>query len=779
MRYVERDKVPPPAWFASTEARRGRQDLIDFFEKGEAAVQQSRMATKTGTFDTSDSISDDRIEALLKLFDGRCAFCETPTGPDPIMHRFRPASNATPVSDTSTSHLYYAWLKDAWQNLYPLCRECEPQQVEHFPVSSGQRAPLPELEELRTFHDREDGRWPSFPLDENPVFVDPCYDRKLWRHFRFLPNGTVRGRDRRGRETIDHFKLDRPALVEARAEAFAEQLASLEEMFRGRDSEASQEYLGERRHTGAWHILLRELLQGALGQSRAPTDLDGALTSLRKLSDGYERMDRAIAALESETNPVTIAMGAAPPEIDISKLGARPKKTSAFPHKLTIRNFKSLEHLTLSMPPVPDAPPSTEAPAPSLLVLGENASGKSTLLEALALALMGIDRRLRLKLKAEHLVLDPQFLGSDRSPFNTAQVDLTYDDGTELSLKIVRDGQGRYSEGFHENGTSTTLPIFAYGAFRQYLKTERRNDLHRHVRSLFQADYLLSNPEKWLVRLNQSDFNMVTRALRSVFSIDGEFDVLERDDKRVFVVTHRGDGDARIVQRTPLSIVSSGFRSVLAMLCDIMQGLMNRQFNPEFQTLETARAVVLIDEIEAHLHPRWKLSIMTGLREALPHVFFIATSHDPLCLRGMAAGEVLVMEQTHGGESEAGLPVFTEALVDLPDNQGWTVQQLLTADFFQLRSTESATAEHKRARIEDILARGANTEEEREEVEEYLRQFSADLPIGDNDVHRIVQEAIQHYLAKRREATQVQLKALHGKTRQDIIDALMEFDALR
>ena len=69
--------------------------------------------------------------------------------------------------------------------------------------------------------------------------------------------------------------------------------------------------------------------------------------------------------------------------------------------------------------------------------------------------------------------------------------------------------------------------------------------------------------------------------------------------------------------------------------------------------------------------------------------------------------------------------------------------------------------------------------EEREEVEEYLRQFSADLPIGDNDVHRIVQEAIQHYLAKRREATQVQLKALHGKTRQDIIDALMEFDALR
>src|SRR3546814_20575292 len=62
-------------------------------------------------------------------------------------------------------------------------------------------------------------------------------------------------------------------------------------------------------------------------------------------------------------------------------------------------------------------------------------------------------------------------------------------------------------------------------------------------------------------------------------------------------------------------------------------------------SLANARALVLVDEIEAHLHPRWKLRIMKGLREALPNVTFIVTTHDPLCLRGLGANEVMVLRR--------------------------------------------------------------------------------------------------------------------------------------
>ncbi len=264
---------------------------------------------------------------------------------------------------------------------------------------------------------------------------------------------------------------------------------------------------------------------------------------------------------------------------------------------------------------------------------------------------------------------------------------------------------------------------------------------------------------------------MAVRAMRDVFSIDGEFDVLERRDDRVFVVQKLGEGEAGPLQHTPLTIVSSGFRAVLAMLCDIMQGLMDKRVNPEFSTLETARGIVLIDEIEAHLHPRWKMAIMTGLRRALPQVTFIATSHDPLCLRGMKPGEVLVLERIPGAQADTELPVFTQSLVDLPDNSHWTIEQLLTADFFQLRSTENADAERRLARMQDKLALGVTPAED-PELQAYLNDISGALPIGDSEVHRLVQEAVAIFLAEQRTATRERLKGLKEETRQAIVEAL-------
>jgi predicted ATP-binding protein involved in virulence len=59
-----------------------------------------------------------------------------------------------------------------------------------------------------------------------------------------------------------------------------------------------------------------------------------------------------------------------------------------------------------------------------------------------------------------------------------------------------------------------------------------------------------------------------------------------------------------------LNVASSGFRTVLAMVCDILQGLMDKRLSSQFARFEEARGVVLIDEVETHLHPRWKMQIM-------------------------------------------------------------------------------------------------------------------------------------------------------------------------
>ncbi len=769
MRFVERDRVPPPRWFYTKEAEQNRRDLQDFFSQTFEGLTQTRVdepAMKTAEIGLEQGLRDN----LVTLFDECCAFCETRVGDDAHVHRFRPIANAEPAVDTSTSHLYYAWLAEAWQNLYPICNDCRPDRTEYFPVKNDRRAPLPGPEAFEAFVVREDGRWPEFPLKEAHVFADPCYDEKLWRHFRFLPHGMIIGRDRTGRETIAQFKLDRNTLTRDREAAFRTRQFALEDVLAGTSDATPDRILGPdiAGFPGASLIYFREVLGIALGKARPSANIAGAIEQLTKLPDALDRLIDAIARLDAEEMDL-IAHEAADPE-ELTRAGYyAPPPSSALPAHLAIRNYKSLEKIDLS---VPDAPQTrTGSTAPSMLILGENAAGKSTILEALALALTPPGTRRMLRLDPSKLVLNPKFMGSNDPAPETAEITLTFPGGATRALNIRACGDA--GAGFSEDGAASDLPLFAYGAFRQYLDAERRNTRHRHIRSLFEPDELLSNPEKWLLRLSPSDFSMVARALRKVFSIEASYDVLARDADGVYVVSPMGtDGTS---SRTPLSVVSSGFRAVLAMLCDIMQGLMNPKINSDFESLETATGLVLIDEIESHLHPRWKVSIMTGLRKALPQVCFIATSHDPLCLRGMHKGEVLVLERVTE-PSEQGLPVTTQALVDLPDNQNWTIQQLLTADFFQLRSTEAVDSERNRAAAEDALARGERPEDN-PNIRAYLAEISATLPIGDTEVQRLVHEAIADYLAERRTATRARIGTLRDATKARILKALRGYDA--
>ena len=81
---------------------------------------------------------------------------------------------------------------------------------------------------------------------------------------------------------------------------------------------------------------------------------------------------------------------------------------------------------------------------------------------------------------------------------------------------------------------------------------------------------------------------------------------------------------------TPLSVsqLSDGERSIFAMVFDLTRRLV--QANPSMVSPTTeAEAVVLIDELELHLHPEWQRHIIAKLREAFPRCQFIATTHSP------------------------------------------------------------------------------------------------------------------------------------------------------
>ena len=93
------------------------------------------------------------------------------------------------------------------------------------------------------------------------------------------------------------------------------------------------------------------------------------------------------------------------------------------------------------------------------------------------------------------------------------------------------------------------------------------------------------------------------------------------------------------------------------------------------------RGIVMVDEIDLHLHPAWQMTVLKALAEALPNVQFIATSHSPLLVGSIEWMNVILMEP---GERQSSQPRRFEHPV-----HGLNADQILTSEFFGMKSTRA------------------------------------------------------------------------------------------
>ncbi len=759
MQYFDRKSVPPPALFRSPQARRAREALQQYLALAQKELRQTRPEGLDLNLDEDASVR----QALDQLFHGKCAFCES-TGWATV-HRFRPVGEALPVEEISTSHLYYLWLGNAWENLYPVCHDCAAlARPAMFPLA-GRRAPLPTPRDLAAYVKAGDGRWPSYPLKESPVFLDPCADMDLSAHLEVQANGVATPLSERALETSLQYNLLRPDLIRRRRLAFEGYFDRLLSALHpeSREYDAAPFQFDELEFGGSWYLLVRRL---------AMRRLPAATQSLGKTRIGplLFRNHRSFRQWKALRDLVTNMRESAVPFEQPAPQPSPPKLPPAIrPVVVELANYKSLERLRLEMPPAPRAADSARAPA--LLILGENAAGKSSLLEALALALCGPAVREGLVETPGDIPMKPGLMGGSKAkapPAATVSV-LFEDDSRHTTRRELRVS----ADGFVDTGDWQDHPplVFAYGAFRQYI----REDFDHHpLITLFRSERILPNPETWLLGLEEDAFDFVVRTLRDVLSIDGKFRVMRREPEpapgRCVMELRTADGKSSDM---PLRDASSGYRTVLAMVCDILRGLMvaypSEAFSPR-----TARATVLIDEIEAHLHPRLKMRIMDGLRKAFPGLSFIVTTHDPLCLRGMEDGEVVVLQRVarQASHTRSRMPVLVEQLVQLPDINQLTIEQLLTSDFFSLFTTDAPGIEQEFARTGDLLALG--TPPESGDWPELDRQIAETLPIGSTHIQRLLQSVLRDYLKERRGASADRIGALREEVRAEVLGILRQ-----
>lgn len=709
------------------------------------------------------TLDRDVLDALATLSYGKCPFCEQ-AGMRLQPYRFRPPAYATPMKRPEDKECYL-WLAFHWDNLFPICEGCLPQDKAYFPVDGPRAAPPESAPAL-------------FPtqgllLDEKPRLYFPGEVRTPALAFDIAVDGALLGRNRRAGLTISQFNLDRPDLVRRRAQALAGWISDMRRSplaffelnrWTGKDRAFRQAEFG-----GALYLLLRRIAD-KLAPRFDPSDPLSVERIIMTLNSWSHRDDFTAAVrdilrvLQREDADKARARRDA---VD-RRTAPAPRLARSQLRAATIENYKSLEAISFALPDPPPNPaagrdPDDLPPTPCLLILGENSTGKSSILEAIVLAAIPEDMRDELDLDGRGMTLNPEYMGEiSKISARDCRIALEFSDGGEASLAIgAKDGRMRTRARLK----GRRPPIFAYGAHRLFGRTRQRT-YARRIETLFRNDRQISNPEPWLSGLAKrrpEALDEVVSALRHIIRIDGDFrDIEVRPGKEgetgrcvINVRKKKPDGSEYIVPQR-LDIVSSGYRAVLALVCDVLEGLMDAAPRASPREARHGEAIVLVDEIEAHLHPRWKLQIVAGLRKALPRVTFIFTSHDPLCVRGMRDGEVMMLHryQNTGGDGASSMPEVVERVADFDSIETMTVEQLLTSEMFQLFSADDRRTDQAFAEVADLLARDRSSlgEEELAVLADFNAAIADGLPYGRTEVTRVVQEAVAEYLALRRTA---------------------------
>lgn len=96
--------------------------------------------------------------------------------------------------------------------------------------------------------------------------------------------------------------------------------------------------------------------------------------------------------------------------------------------------------------------------------------------------------------------------------------------------------------------------------------------------------------------------------------------------------------------RLPVGLLSDGVRNLVALVMDLAHRSV--RLNPHLgaKACEESRGIVLIDEVDMHLHPSWQQTVLPLLRRAFPHVQLIVTTHSHLVVSTVKSESIRVLE---------------------------------------------------------------------------------------------------------------------------------------
>ncbi|MEW5818375.1 MAG: ATP-binding protein, partial [Spirochaetota bacterium] len=412
-------------------------------------------------------------------------------------------------------------------------------------------------------------------------------------------------------------------------------------------------------------------------------------------------------------------------------------------------------------------------PYPWVTLLGENGCGKSTIIQSIGLLLAGPEGAQTLVPRPEGWLRDEEKPGKlsirihqgEKDPgqfgqkrifryygytfFLTGSAPLKIRNKVYTEPTIVEQPNKRLTwlrqNAFKSKGEGWFS--VGYGAFRRLTRSSQviipsLQPAARYTNFItqFNEDEPLSAFEQWMVYLDyriikekdkeaKKQKELGVAAINEILPGGTEFHGITSEGK----ILYRIGG-----QLVPTISMSDGYRSILALAGDLVWRLI--QAFPGSANPLQEEGVVLIDELDIHLHPAWQREIGGWLRKQFPNIQFIVATHSPIIAAGAGEDALTYKFTLSEGVSKA------EVVKDL---DAMAVDRILMSKAFGLVSPYSPVAQAKIDKYDQLMRKGQQRSPAEEEKLQLLLPFiKKAIPIGGPVEPGSTSEQIDKYIKK-------------------------------
>ncbi len=605
--------------------------------KSEKVIAEQNEIIKNKIYDLRNSTYNySEIGKKLELiYFNKCAYCESKLpSSSGVINQYRPKSRV----DGNSKHLGYYWLVYEWSNLLFVCPVCNRNKGTHFPI---------ENENDRVYEPKNTVEITQFlanksPLiDEKPLLLNPEIDEPK-EHLNYANDGRIHGKTVRGNLTIEILCLNREQLLFSRLQKVNEIKSILRQ---------SLFLFTENKTSKIAFIKYFDLVFDRIKQQSQP-ESEYSLLGYYMLQNFEEFF---INDFENE-NVKDLLRKAFHYYITKIELISEPSKdvyineSNILPYSLKqiqIENFRGIIKTGISNLPIDSQ---------WIFLAGNNGAGKTSVIQAIALGLWG---------QAD--TLDKQYENSN------------------IAIEINNNRQNIINNLKNSSNFTPFKYFVAYGPSRLSMQSDSSENAEikesSRTYNVFNDNGMLLNIESELSRWSQIEkfkarYESIKSLLIEILNIS-DIKVEEKNYKKLLYKEKEENGDSSY-NWLELKNIASGYRSIIGMVGDMLLRFYKIEEYENINPKDIA-GIVLIDELDLHLHPKWQKRLVEVLTTTFKKIQFIVSTHSFIPLLGAPQNSVFLKV---GRNVEKG--VFIERInlnikVLLPET-------LLTSELFDFKS---------------------------------------------------------------------------------------------